>query len=116
VRPLGAGAGILPAVKYILVTISAAALLGTLVFVGSGYLNTRRAERKADDLRAKIHAMTLQDLAAAIAQCDAAPSPDEPRRGAMRRDPAYCEDVTRELDNRPLEIVKVKPADAPAPR
>jgi len=107
-------------VRYIIVTISAAAVLATLVFVGSGYLNTRRADRKADDLRATVHAMTLQDLAAAIAACDSTPSSAEPRRGAVpldavRRDAAYCEAVTRELDNRPLEIVKVKPGAAPAP-
>jgi hypothetical protein len=68
-----------------------------------------------------VHAMTLQDLAAAIALCDAAPGSEEPRReavpaDAVRRDAAYCEDVTRELDNRPLEIVKVKPGAEPAPR
>ena len=112
--------------KYIIVTISGAAALATLVFVGSGYLNTRRADREGQDLRAKVHAMTLQDLAAAIARCDATPGSEEPQRGAVppdaaprdavRRDAAYCEDVTRELDNRPLEIVKVKPGAEPAPR
>ena len=106
--------------KYIIVTISAAAALATLLFVGSGYLNTRRADRKAEDLRATVHAMTLQELAAAIAQCDSTPSSEEPRRrtaptDAVRRDAAFCESVTRELDNRPLEIVKVKPGAAPAP-
>jgi hypothetical protein len=108
-------------VKYIIVAISVAAVLATLVFVGSGYLNTRRADRESEDLRAKVHAMTLQDLAAAIARCDATPGSEEPRReavppGAVRRDAVYCEDVTRELDNRPLEIVKVKPGAEPAPR
>jgi hypothetical protein len=105
-------------VKYIIVTISAAVVLATLVFIGNGYLHTRRSDREADDLRATVHAMTLQDLAAAIARCDAAsgahePSRGEPPNGALRRDAAFCEDVTRELDNRPLEIVKVKPAAAP---
>ena len=100
-------------VKYIIVAISAAVVLATLVFVGSGYLSTRSADRKADDLRGKVHAMTAQDLAAAIARCDATPSPDEPRGGAVRHDAAFCEDVAREVDNRPLEIVNVKPAAAP---
>jgi hypothetical protein len=109
-------------VKYIIIATSAAVVLAMLAFIGNGYLNTRRADRKADDVRAKVHAMTLQDLAAAIARCDEAPAPAEPERGVQRhdairrdvfrRDAAYCEDVTRELDNRPLEIVKVKPADA----
>jgi hypothetical protein len=101
------------AIKYIIVTIAAVITLAAAAFIGNGYLNTRRADRKAEDLRAKVHAMTLQDLAAAIARCDAAPAPDEPRPAAPRRDAAYCEEVTRELDNRPLEIVKVKPGGAP---
>ncbi len=98
-------------------TLSTAAVLAAVAFVGSGYLNTRRAERKADHLRAAVHSMTQQDLAAAIARCDAPPGPGEPRHGAARRDAAYCENVAREMDDRPLEIVKGRPpAVAPAPR
>ena len=103
--------------KYLVVTLSAAALLAAVAFVGSGYLNTRRAERKADDLRASVHSMTQQDLAAAIARCEAPPGPGEPRNGVARRDAAYCEDVAREMDDRPLEIVKGNPTGVvPAPR
>ena len=92
--------------------LSTAAVLAMAAFIGSGYLNTRRAERKADDLRAAVHAMTQQDLAAAIARCDSPPGPD-----AARRDAAYCENVAREMDDRPLEIVKGHPpAVAPTPR
>jgi hypothetical protein len=104
-------------VKYLVVTLSTAALLAAVAFIGSGYLNTRRVERKADDLRASVHAMSQQDLAAAIARCDAPPGPGEPRHGVERRDAAYCENVAREMDDRPLEIVKGRPpAVAPAPR
>ena len=103
--------------KYLVVTLSTAAVLAMAAFIGSGYLNTRRAERKADDLRAAVHAMTQQDLAAAIARCDSPPGPDEARHGAARRDAAYCENVAREMDDRPLEIVKGHPpAVAPTPR
>jgi hypothetical protein len=101
------------AVKYIVVTISAAAILAALAFVGSSYLATRRADRKADDLRAVVHAMSMQDLAAAIARCDAPSGPATSPSGAARRDAAYCEDVARELDDRPLEMVKVKPIVTP---
>ena len=98
--------------KYLVVTLSTAAVLAMAAFIGSGYLNTRRAERKADDLRAAVHAMTQQDLAAAIARCDSPPGLD-----AARRDAAYCENVAREMDDRPLEIVKGHPpAVAPTPR
>jgi hypothetical protein len=100
------------AVKYIVVTISAAAILAAAAFVGSGYLISRRADRKAADLHAAVHAMSMQDLAAAIARCDAPSAPETPRGGAGRRDGAYCEDVARELDDRPLEIVKVTPSGA----
>jgi hypothetical protein len=109
------------AVKYIVVALSAAAILAAVAFIGSGYLLTRRADRKADDLHSAVHAMSLQDLAAAIVRCDAPAAPGAARPGAMRRDAAFCENVARELDDRPLEIVKVKPAGAaptaaPAPR
>ena len=100
-------------VKFLLVTATAATFLALVAFVGSGYLHTRRAERKADHERAVVHAMTQQDLAAAIARCDEVPSGGTPRDAAAHRDAAYCEEVAREMDNRPLEIVEHKPA-APA--
>ena len=87
------------AVKYIVGTVAALAVLGAFAFVGSGYLHTRSVERKADREREAVHAMTQQDLAAAIARCDA----------VSGRDAAYCEAVAREMDNRPLEIVKRSP-------
>ncbi|HEY3851925.1 MAG TPA: hypothetical protein VGL87_13195 [Steroidobacteraceae bacterium] len=109
--------------KYLVATLSTAGLLAVAAFIGGGYLNTRRAEHKADDLRASVHAMTQQELAAAVARCDAPASPDappgadEPRPGAARRGAAYCEDVAQEMDDRPLEIVKGRPpAVAPSPR
>lgn len=94
-------------------TAMAAAILAAVAFVGSGYLHTRRAERNADRERAAVHTMTQQELAAAIARCDALPTGDTPRDAAARRDAAYCEEVAREMDNRPLEIVEHKLA-APA--
>lgn len=94
-------------------TAAAAALLAALIFVGSGYVHTRRAERKADRERAAVHVMTQQDLAAAIARCDAVSAGDAPRHAVARRDAAYCEEVAREMDDRPLEIVEHKPS-APA--
>jgi hypothetical protein len=94
-------------------TVVAAAILAAVGFVGSGYLHTRRAERKADRERATVHAMTQQALAAAIARCDAVRAGNPPRDAAARRDAAYCEEVSREMDNRPLEIVEHKPS-APA--
>jgi hypothetical protein len=100
-------------VKYLASTISAAALLAALAFIGTGYLNTRRSDRKAGELRTAVHSMTQQELAAAIARCDAPPQPAGRPTGAPRRDAAYCEDVAREMDDRPLEIVERK---IPAPR
>ena len=103
--------------KYLVATLSTAGLLAVAAFIGSGYLNTRRTERKADELWASVHSMTQQELAAAVARCDSPSGPGEPRHGAARRDAAYCENVAREMDDRPLEIVKGRPpAAAPAPR
>ncbi len=113
-------------VKHLIAAVAAAALLAATAFVGSGYLHTRRTERDAAELRAAVHAMSVQDLGAAIARCDAplhaAAAGDGgatragESRDAARRDAAYCEDVARESDDRPLEIVNVEPPDAPAPR
>lgn len=96
--------------RLLIGTISAAALLAGGAFIAGGYLNTRRAEHRSADRHRAVHAMSLQDLAAAIARCDAAPDGS--------RDAGYCEEVARELDERPLEIVEVKPAapGLPAPR
>jgi hypothetical protein len=87
-------------------------VLGAIVFVGMGYLHSHRAQREATDRREAVHAMSLQALAAAIARCDA-PLTEKARRGAAGRDDRYCEEVARELDDRPLEVVQVEPAQAP---
>ncbi len=86
-------------------------MLAALLFVGNGYLNARRSDRKAGELRASVHALTQQQLAAAVARCDA-PTSGDGRADRARRDAAYCEDVAREMDDRPLEIVERK---LPAP-
>ncbi len=96
-------------VKYLASTISAAALLAALVFIGNGYLNSRRSDRKAGEVRSAVHAMTQQELAAAIARCDAPQEAAGRSAAAPRQDAAYCEDVAREMDDRPLEIVEHKP-------
>ena len=97
-------------VKTLFATICAAVLLAAIAFVGTGYLNGRRADRSAAAQRSSVRSMTQQELAAAVARCDAAPDPAQ----AQRRDAAYCEDVAREMDDRPLEIVKRNPPDAAA--
>ncbi len=95
--------------KFFVITGATAAILAAVAFVGSGYLHTRRAERKAEGERAAVHAMTQQALAAAVARCDAVPGADTPRSSAARRDAAYCEEVAREMDDRPLQIVEHQP-------
>jgi hypothetical protein len=95
-------------VKYLIPTICVAVLLAAAVFVGSGYLKGRRADRTAAAQRSSVRSMSQQELAAAVARCDAAPASGQ----AASRDAAYCEDVAREMDDRPLEIVKRHPPDA----
>jgi hypothetical protein len=91
---------------------AATAILAAGAFIGSGYLHTRRVEHKAQRERAAVHAMTQQELAAAIARCDAMPAADTPHDAAAgrdagqqrdsteRRDAAYCEEAAREMDDR----------------
>jgi hypothetical protein len=106
-------AGIIAPVKYLVPALCTAVLLAAATFVGSGYLKGRRADRTAAAQRSSVRSMSQQELAAAVARCDAMPASGQ----AAPRDAAYCEDVAREMDDRPLEIVKRNPPEAvPAPR
>ena len=96
--------------KYLLGAIAGLVLVGALAFVGGGYLNTRHAERKAAELRTRARGMTDQELARAVAQCDAPAAAGTPAPPAD-----YCEDVAREIDARPLEMVRTMPSTLAAP-
>lgn len=87
-------------VKHLITAGAAAALLAALVFVAGGYVHTRQVERRAADLDARVRAMSMQDLAVAIAHCDAPRAAPAPAPQA-----AFCAQVARELDDRPLEMV-----------
>ncbi len=106
--------GILRGVKkQLLLVICGAIVLGLAAFVGDGYLKGRRAEHKAAAQRDTVHSLTQQELARAVARCDAWQDPGRPPGSGAAPNAKYCEDVAREMDDRPLEIVKQKPPVLP---
>ena len=96
--------------KYLPRAIAGLVLLGALAFVAGGYLNTRHAGRQAAELRSRSRGMTDQELARAMAQCDGPAAAGTPAPSAD-----FCEDVAREIDARPLEMVKVTPGPLALP-
>lgn len=75
--------------------------LGAVV-IGDGYIKSVRAEQYTSKVRATISALTLQQLATAVRECDGRP-------GAPRvHGPIYCSEASRRLDSVPLEAVQVR--------
>ena len=86
------------AMKY-KVTIVAAAILA-VIFMGDGYLRTRHADQKTGALRTAVSTMSIQELAKASEECDAAHA-----GGAVKHDAVYCAEVYRVIEDQPLQIV-----------
>jgi hypothetical protein len=82
--------------------LAALAILGGAMVIGDGLLKTKRAERNTTSLRAAVAALSPQELAVSVAACDASAGRGEP----PRRDPAYCAEVSRRLDDQPLQLVE----------
>jgi len=77
------------------------------ILIGDGYRNSRRAEQNTSNVRAAVLALSPQQLAASGTECDTQRRPGEPPpHGA-----AYCAEVSRRLDDQPLQIV-----DLPRPQ
>lgn len=72
------------------------------LFIGNGFVKTKRAGQKAQSLTATVSALSPQDLAARVRDCEAAGQPSQAR---PPYDAAYCAEVMRVIDNRPLQIV-----------
>ncbi len=72
------------------------------IFVGDGLVNTRRAARKAQSLTATVSAMSPQELAARVRDCESGGQPGQARQS---HDAAYCAEVMRIIDNQSLQIV-----------
>ena len=89
--------------KFIVVMVALLAILGTL-FLGDGYLKTRRVEQTTSTVRASLAAMSIQELAGRVRECD-------PPAGSDQRtihDAAYCAEVMRAIEDRPLQAVEIK--------
>ncbi len=76
------------------------------IFVGDGLVKTKRATHKAQSLSATVSALSPQELAARVRDCEAAGQPTQARPSY---DAAYCAEVMRVIDNRPLQMVTPEP-------
>jgi hypothetical protein len=76
------------------------------IFMGDGYLRTRRADQHTSVLKSKVSAMSIQELARASAECDSEKSPDV----QAKQDAGYCAEVFRAIEAEPLQIVEMKPS------
>ena len=79
-------------------------VLGAAV-IGDGYVKSVRAEQYTLKVRATVSALTLQQLATTVWECDA-------QRGAPRaHGPIYCSEASSRLDSLPLEAVQMRPTN-----
>jgi hypothetical protein len=85
-------------------------ILGGVV-IGDGFIKTRRAEQSTSTLRATIAAMSIQQLAGALRDCDPPPGSGQP----LNHDAAYCAEVVRVIEDRPLQAVDTEHRSAPPP-
>jgi hypothetical protein len=81
------------------------AVLGGIV-IGDGYLKTRRAEQSTSTLHANVAAMSNQQLAGAVRDCDPPPGSGQ----LSNHDAAYCAEVMRVIEDRPLQAVDTRRA------
>jgi len=72
------------------------------IFIGDGLVKTKRAGQKARSLTATVSALSPQELAARVRDCEAA---GQPSQVPPPYDAAYCAEVMRVIDNRPLQMV-----------
>jgi hypothetical protein len=77
--------------------------LACAIFIGDGYLKTRRIEQSASTLRTNLSSMSIQELSSRSEECDLPPE----RRQSVKHDAAYCAEVWREIEARPLQAVEI---------
>jgi hypothetical protein len=86
------------------------AILGGIV-IGDGYLRTRRADQSRTTLHANISAMSIQQLAGEVRDCDPPVGSGQP----VNHDTAYCAEVIRVIEDRPLQAVRPPQRASPTP-
>ncbi len=94
------------ALKYKVAVVAVVIL--AIIVIGDGYRRTRKADQGEATVKASVAAMSIQQLARLSAECDAAQSPAAPAAHAAE----YCAEVWREIEDRPLQAVKVPPTSA----
>jgi hypothetical protein len=75
-----------------------------IILIGDGYRNSKRTEQKTSAVRSAVSALSPEQLAARGAECDAQRGPGEPPPHAAD----YCAEVSRRLDDQPLQIVDLR--------
>jgi len=96
--------------KYKSAAIAVLAILSVVV-IGDGFLKSKHVEQNASKLRAAVSALSAQQLAVSIADCDA-----DHRQGERRaHNAAFCEEVRRRLDTEPLQSVEIAAPNSAAP-
>jgi len=83
------------------VGVAAFAMLAVLL-IGDGYLRTRRVSEHAGMVKTAVSAMSIQELARRVQECDE----------GVKHDAAYCAEVIRRIEAQPLQIVEM-PAPVP---
>jgi hypothetical protein len=91
--------------RFTVVMVVLLAIFGAL-FLGDGYLKTRRIDQTASAVRASLSAMSIQELARRVRECDPPTGSDQ----RVIHDTAYCAEVMRAIEDRPLQAVEVKPS------
>jgi hypothetical protein len=89
------------ALKYKVAVVAVVIL--AIIVIGDGYRRTRKADQREATVKASVAGMSIQQLARLSAECDAAQSPGAPAAHAAE----YCAEVWREIEDRPLQAVKV---------
>jgi hypothetical protein len=82
------------------------------VVIGDGFLKSRHVEQNTSKLKAAVAALSIQQLAVSIVDCDA----QRPQGGRRLHDAAYCEEVRRRLDTEPLQSVEIPATNSAAPQ
>lgn len=79
--------------------------------IGDGYMRTRRASAHALTLKTAVAAMSIQELARRVAECEPSAGSGAP----VKHDAAYCALVMRAIERQPLQLVEPSKS-TPAPR
>jgi hypothetical protein len=84
------------------VAVIVSVVLGAVI-VADGIVKTSRARLHVSTVKSKVSTMSQRQLAVGVKECDAPPESGE----RSKHDADFCAEVTRALDDEPLQIVQV---------